>query len=548
MSEAVPPLAEGAPPPAHATAAAAQGDAAAQAAAAILQAPQTLCAPARSSLAARLPGPVRALLALAGGAALACAFAPLSLWPLAVLCPALQFWLWEDASPASAARSGFWFGAGTFGAGTWWLYISIHGIGQAPVWLSLGLVLALVGIMGLYQGLLGWLAARLLPGRGALRWLVGLPALWVLVEWWRGWFLSGFPWLSLGYSQTNTVLAGFAPIAGVYGISALLLVGAGALVALLRAPRRLAPWALLLLPWGAGWLLERVSWTHPAGPPLSVAVLQGAVPEDLKWQADNIGPIRDLYSRLQQQALGARLIVWPEAAIPEFANDDAQFLGQLYSRARMHGSDVIMGILRADESDHEYNSLMTLSDGVSFYDKHHLVPFGEYFPVPQFVRTWMRLRNLPYLDFTAGAAVQPPLHAAGTLLAPSICYEDAYGSAMLPDLRRGATLLVNVTNDSWFGRSWARYQHFQIARMRALEADRPLIRATQDGISAIVDGHGRVIAEAQQFRPVVLRSMVQPRAGLPPYVRLGNTLVVVLGLLATALAAGMRMTRSTGTG
>jgi apolipoprotein N-acyltransferase len=160
----------------------------------------------------------------------------------------------------------------------------------------------------------------------------------------------------------------------------------------------------------------------------------------------------------------------------------------------------------------------------------------------------MRLRNLPYLDFTPGAPVQPPLHAAGTLLAPSICYEDAYGDAMLPDLRHGATLLVNVTNDSWFGRSWARYQHFQIARMRALEADRPLIRATQDGISAIVDGRGRILAEAQQFRPVVLRSTVQPRGGLPPYVRLGNGLVVVLGLLATALAAGMRMTRSTGTG
>lgn len=557
MSEAVTPLAEGAPPPARDTASApadapAVGDVSTldDNAAGTPAVPQTLHASARLALPARLPGAVRALLALAGGAALACAFAPLSLWPLAVLCPAGQFWLWEDASPSSAARSGFWFGAGTFGVGTWWLYISIHGIGQAPVWLSLGLVLALVCIMGLYQALLGWLAARLLPRRGALRWLVGLPGLWLLVEWWRGWFLSGFPWLSLGYSQTDTVLAGFAPLAGIYGISALLLVGAGALVALLRAPRRLGPWALalLLLPWGAGALLERVSWTRPAGPPISVAVLQGAVPEDLKWQADNIGPIRDLYSRLQQQALGARLIVWPEAAIPEFANDDAQFLGQLYSRARMHGSDVIMGILRADEADHEYNSLMTLSDGVSFYDKHHLVPFGEYFPVPAFVRNWMRLRNLPYLDFTPGAAVQPPLHAAGTLLAPSICYEDAYGDAMLPDLRRGATLLVNVTNDSWFGRSWARYQHFQIARMRALEADRPLIRATQDGISAIVDARGRIIAEAQQFRPVVLRATVQPRVGQPPYVRLGNALVVVLGLLATALAAGMRMTRSTGTG
>lgn len=507
------------------------------------------------ALAALLPAPVRALLALAGGAGLACAFAPLSLWPLAVLCPALQMWLWEDASPRSAARSGFWFGVGTFGLGTWWLYISIHDIGEAPVWLSLGLVVALVAIMGLYQALLGWLGARFLPRRGAVRWLLGLPALWLLVEWWRGWFLSGFPWLSLGYSQTDTVMAGFAPLVGVYGISAVLLVGSGALVALLRTWRgagsrgvALGALALLLLPWGAAALLERVSWTHPAGPPISVAVLQGAIPEDVKWQEDNIGPIRDLYARLERQALGARLIVWPEAAIPEYAYEDAQFLAQLYTDARMHGSDIVMGILRADEAGNSYNSIMTFSDDVTYYDKHHLVPFGEYFPVPKFVRAWLRLRNLPYLDFTPGAAVQPPLHAVGTLLAPSICYEDAYGSAMLPDLRRGATLLVNVTNDSWFGRSWARYQHFQIARMRALEADRPLIRATQDGISAVVDRRGHVIAQARQFEPVVLRSMVQPRAGLPPYARVGNGLVVVLGLLATALAAGMRLKQSTGTG
>ena len=507
------------------------------------------------SLAARLSEPARALLALAGGAGLACAFAPLSLWPLAVLCPALQMWLWEDASPRSAARSGFWFGVGTFGLGTWWLYISIHNIGQAPIWLSLGLVVALVAIMGLYQALLGWLGARFLPRRGAMRWLLGLPGLWVLVEWWRGWFLSGFPWLSLGYSQTDTVMASFAPLAGVYGISAVLLAGSGALLALLRTwrgvgSRGAALWALalLLLPWGAAALLQRVSWTHPAGPALSVAVLQGAIPEDVKWQEDNIGKIRDLYTRLEQQALGSRLIVWPEAAIPEYAYEDPQYLAGLYADARMHRSDIVMGILRADDAGDSYNSIMTFSDNVSFYDKHHLVPFGEYFPVPKFVRAWMRLRNLPYLDFTPGAAVQPPLHAAGTLLAPSICYEDAYGSAMLPDLRRGATLLVNVTNDSWFGRSWARYQHFQIARMRALEAERPLIRATQDGISAVVDERGRVIAEARQFQPEVLRSTVQPRAGLPPYARTGNTLVVVLGLLATALAAGMRLKQSTGTG
>jgi apolipoprotein N-acyltransferase len=485
----------------------------------------------------------RAAAALGAGALTACAFAPLQWWPLAVLAPALQMWLWEGATPRQGAWSGFWFGAGTFGLGTWWLYISIHGIGEAPVWLSACLVLALVGIMALYQALLGYLAVRLLPPGGALRWLLGLPGLWLLVEWWRGWFLSGFPWLSLGYSQTDTPLAALAPVVGVYGISAVLLLGSGALVALVRGRGRTRAWAAaaLLLPWVIGAGLGRVSWTHPVGPPVSVAVLQGAVPEDLKWQAENTAPIQALYTRLENQALGARLIVWPEAALNDPANLIPQYLGDIFSRARMHGSDVIMGIIRFDEADRWYDSIMTLANGVSFYDKHHLVPFAEYFPVPHFIRTWLRLMNLPHSDFTPGPAVQPVIHAAGTRLAPSVCYEDAYGSAALPALNQGATLLVNVTNDAWFKHSWARYQHFQIARMRALEAARPLIRAGNDGVSALVGAHGQVLAQAPEFRPWVLRGNVQPRAGLPPFARYGNVPAVVLGLLAAVLAVGGRV-------
>jgi apolipoprotein N-acyltransferase len=384
-----------------------------------------------------------------------------------------------------------------------------------------------------------------LPSSGAARYLIGLPALWLLVEWWRGWFLSGFPWLSLGYSQTDTTLAAFAPLVGVYGISAVLLLLGGALVALVRGPWR-TRWralALLVLAWPAGALLGRIQWTHPAGAPVSVAVLQGAIPQDLKWQATNAGPTRARYQDLENQALGARLIVWPEAALPELANEIPQYLGDIYSHARMHGSDVIMGVVRADESDRFYNSIMTLADRVSFYNKHHLVPFAEYFPVPHFVRTWLRLMSLPYSDFTPGAAVQPVIVAGGTRLAPGICYEDAYGSDNLPALRQGAELLVNVTNDAWFGHSWARYQHFQIARMRALEAQRPLIRAANDGVSALVGAHGQVLAQAPEFVPTVLRGMLQPHAGRPPYVRFGNYLIVVLGLLGVGYSAGLRVWR-----
>jgi apolipoprotein N-acyltransferase len=481
-------------------------------------------------------------IALAAGALLACAFAPVGLWPLAVLCPAVLMWLWDGSTVQRAVRTGFCFGAGTFGLGTWWLYISVHGFGGAPIWLTLFIVLALVGTMAAYHGLMGYLATRFLPSSGALRYLVGLPALWLLVEWWRGWFLSGFPWLSLGLSQTDTWLRGYAPIIGAYGISGLLLLGSGALLALWHgtAPVRAMAAVLLLLPWPLGALLDRIDWTLASGPPVSVAVLQGAIPQDLKWQEDNLEPTRELYTRLNEQALGAQLIVWPESALPQLANEVPQYLGQLYSRARLRGSDIVMGIVRADDADNYYNSIMTLSDRVHFYDKHHLVPFAEYFPVPGFIRSWLRIMSLPYSDFTAGSAQQPAVPAAGTSLALSICYEDAYGSADLEALER-ARLLVNVTNDAWFGHSWARYQHFQISRMRAMEARRPLVRAANDGVSALLGIRGEVQAQAEEFKSLVLHGSVQPRAGLPPYARFGNVLPVGIALLGVGWAVLRRL-------
>ena len=476
-------------------------------------------------------------LALPAGALLACSFAPLGWWPLAVLCPTVLMWLWEGASRRLAAWTGLCFGAGTFGLGTWWLYVSVHGFGGAPLWLTGFVVIGLVGIMALYHALLGYLVARFLPPTGAWRHLVGLPALWLLIEWLRGWFLSGFPWLTLGLSQTDSPLRGFAPLTGVYGISALLLLGSGALLALLRAGSALRTPALcrLLLPWPVGWALTRIDWTRAAGAPVTVAVLQGAIPQDQKWQAVNVEPTRDLYTKLNDEALGAQLIVWPESALPELANEVPQYLGQLYSRARQHGSDIVMGIIRAGDADDYYNSIMTLSDHVSFYDKHHLVPFAEYFPVPAFIRSWLRFMSLPYSDFTAGAADQPAVSAGGTALGLSICYEDAYDSAGLASLSK-ARVLVNVTNDAWFGRSWARYQHFQIARMRAMETRRPLVRAANDGVSALVDANGAVLARAPEFRSSVLRGTVQPRLGLTPFARLGNGLIVLPALLLLALA------------
>ncbi|HWL63411.1 MAG TPA: apolipoprotein N-acyltransferase [Steroidobacteraceae bacterium] len=493
------------------------------------------------------------LLALLGGVALSFAFAPFGQWWLALAAPAVLMALWaRSARPGEGAWLGFCFGLGLYASGTWWLYISIRIIGQAPVVVALLVMLALVLIMAAYQALLGYLVCRWLrPGSlgGRLLWV---PAAWVLVEWWRGWFLTGFPWLSLGYSQTDTWLAGLAPVGGVPLTSFSLLAGAGALLVLAqeRGAARAVALVALVLPWTSGLALRGVEWTHPAGEARSVAILQGAIPQDMKWQVSNSRNILDTYERLHRDALGADLIVWPESALPDVANRFSSYIANVWSAAGNRGSHVLMGVMRVEVGETEgedryYNSILGLGAGdPAFYDKRQLVPFGEFFPVPGFVRRWLRLMNLPYSDFTVGARHQRLFELAGVQLATSICYEDAY-----PGLLRRETLasgaMVTVTNDAWFGHSPARYQHLQISRMRALEARRYLVRAANDGVSAVVAPDGRVVARASEYEPQVLRGEFTPREGATPYLATGNLPVLGLALLLVAVpvAGGLRNRR-----
>jgi apolipoprotein N-acyltransferase len=478
------------------------------------------------------------LVALPLGALQSLSFAPFGLWPLGPCCLTLLWWLWQDASPQAAARTGFAFSAGLFLAGTYWLYTSIHGFGQAPVAVALFLMLGLVAIMGAYGAALAWLVTRYAPAQRLALQLAVLPAGWVLLEWFRGWFLSGFPWLAVGYSAIDTPLAGFAPVVGVYGVSLAVTWTAGLLLAALgtRGRRRLLVVATLAALWGAGALLARIDWTRPAGTPVSVALVQGSIPQDLKWQEDNREHTLEVYRSLTEQAWGARLIVWPEAALPMLYHEAVPYLTSVYRAAQDHGADLVLGLLRYDfEASRYRNGLIALGRDEEWYYKRRLVPFGEFFPVPPFVRTWMRLKSLAYVDFLAGAAEQGPLDAAGQKLGATICYEDAYGVEQLGILRQ-ATLLVNVSNDAWFGDSTAPHQHLEITRMRALEAGRWLLRATNNGVSALIDPHGRVTARTRQFVPEVLRGQVVPYTGLTPYAQARNW--PVLALLALLLLQG----------
>jgi apolipoprotein N-acyltransferase len=486
-----------------------------------------------------------ALVSFLLGAGLSLSFAPFGIFPLAFVAPAVLVWLWEGATARRAAWLGFCFGSGTFLAGTYWLYTSIHVFGEAPIWIAFLLMLGLVAIMGLYHALVGYVVARFLPAAGLLRWMVGIPATWVLVEWLRGWILSGFPWLALGYSQIDSWLGAFAPVSGVYFVSLLVMLTAGALVAILRgsAMHRIVSAVVVVALWTAGALLAGREWTQRSDGDLTVSLVQGAISQDLKWQAENREATLRLYDDMTRGVLGRQLIVWPEAALPVLAHEVGDYLATLHRDARAHGSQVVMGILRYDfERQHFRNGLLVLDDPPQWYYKRRLVPFGEFFPVPAFVRSWMRLMTLPYVDFAAGDRNQPALRVAGVRLAPTICYEDAYGSEQLEVLRE-ATVLINVSNDAWFGDSTAPHQHLEIARMRALEAGRYLLRATNNGITAIIGPDGSIVDSIPQFKAAVLNGEVAPRTGLTPYAMTGNMPVIVLCLLLLLIAVAIAARR-----
>lgn len=479
--------------------------------------------------------------ALLAGALLPLAFAPVSFPLLAVLSPAVLFGLWLDLSPRRALWRGFLFGLGQFGVGVSWVYVAIHDFGYSGVPVAVFLTSLFVGFLALFPATLGYLCARFLSGPPG--WRLGLlfPAAWTLLEWIRGWILTGFPWLNLGYSQIDMPLRGLAPVIGVYGVSFAVAVTAGLLVLALQARRRVRVAALGLVAalWiGAGWL-ARIDWTHPDGAPFRVALVQGNVPQDTKWHPELEAYTLELYARLTREHWDSRLVVWPEAAITAWYDEVAgAYLPALAREARAHGTDIVLGIpVREPGARRYFNSLVSLSDGrTGFYHKRHLVPFGDYVPLEDELRGLIRFFDLPMSGFSPGPAQQPLLEAAGQKLAATVCYEDAFGEELIDDLPE-ATLIVNATNNAWYGNSFAPRQALQMSRMRALETGRYLLRATTNGVSVIIDPHGSIRARSPQFQTYVLTGEAQAYRGATPYVRVGN--LPVLALVFGVLAAGV---------
>lgn len=486
------------------------------------------------------------LLALCAGALFPFSLAP-SDRPLAgVLSVALLCVLVQGHGGREIFWRGLWYGIGLFGVGASWVYVSIHVYGEAPSWLAgifTGLFVVLLALCLAVPLMLLAAARRLAP----LPWLFVFPSVWVLAEWFRGWFLTGFPWLYLGYGHLDSWLAGWAPLGGVLALSWLAAFTAAALAQLRfankRNPQLLVGLAMVALGWLVGAGLADRDWTAPAASPVRVALVQPALPLNVKWDQYELSGILDGYRETSDRLWHNDLVIWPESAIPELHHRVAPYLADLNDRALASGSALITGIPTL-LGDRYYNSVLALGAGEGLYHKRRLVPFGEYVPLEEWLRGTIRFFDLPMSAFSRGPAEQPLLRAAGLSIGTAICYEIVYQDLVAhssPD----ADILLTVSNDTWFGSSAGPHQHFQMARMRALENGKPVLRGTNDGITAIIDSRGRVQASLPQFETGVLEGKVMPHSGATPFSRLGSWPVVALSalLLALGAAASRRIAR-----
>ena len=476
------------------------------------------------------------------GAILPLAFAPFNLFLLAYFAPLVLFYYWLAATPKQAALLGFLFGLGLFGVGVSWVYVAIHVHGYAPVPLAVLMTTAFVAFLALYIALQGYVSVSLQRRWGLNRTaslLLIYPALWLLIEWLRGWFLTGFPWLNLGYSQLNTPLAGFAPLLGVYGVSWATALTAALVLLLVLAKQhktRLITASGLAVLFVAGVGLSALPWSEKYGDPIKVSLIQGNAPQITKWDPDQIQAQLDLYANLTRQHWDSDLIFWPENAMTTFYHTLVEdYFTPLLAEAKQHGADLVVGVPVLDlQTNQYYSSFVVPGDQPEMYHKRHLVPFGEFVPLESLLRGLITFFDLPMSSFSRGSDAQQPLKAAGQLLAPTVCYEDAFGEEVI-DFLPQATLLINGSNNAWYGDSFAPHQHLQISRMRAVETGRPLLRATTNGISAIIDHKGYVAKRSPQFETYVLRGEVQPRQGATLYVLWGNWMVIGVGFVVLGI-------------
>lgn len=482
------------------------------------------------SLRASLSRPRRLPLFAAGlGAVSVMGFAPFVWFPLPILILAVLFGLLREASPRRAFVAGGAYGFGLFLAGVSWIYVSLSTYGGMPPALAVLATVLFCAFLALFPAVGLWAAVKL-TAPGWRRVAYGLPAGWLLLEWLRGWLFTGFPWLSLGYTQVpHSPLLGYAPVLGLYGVGLAVVLTAG----VLGAPGKRSL-ALIAVIWGLGYALHHTHWTEAVGQPVKVSLLQGNVAQELKFRPERLNQTLSDYADAIL-ASDAQLIVLPETALPLLKSDvPADYLSMIREHGRRNGGDVLLGLAEGQADGAYFNSIVSLGlSPESSYRKTHLVPFGEFIP-PGF--EWaLQVLSIPMSAFSPGDEGQPPMLVGGQRLAVNICYEDAFGAERLA-AARDATLLANVSNDAWFGRSLAPRQHLQIGAMRSLETGRWQIRANNTGYTAVIDAKGRVRSLLEPFTPGRLDYKAPGRTGQTPYMLWGDAPALALAVLLLLLA------------
>ncbi|MDG1064903.1 MAG: apolipoprotein N-acyltransferase [Luminiphilus sp.] len=485
------------------------------------------------------------LFPIIAGALFVPGLAPMSAWPSTLLSVAALLYLMHHQSQHSAFLIGWLYGVGLFGAGASWVYVSINVYGQAPPPLAGALTalfcLGLAILTGLQMVFYRRCSRELKTPSPLL-----FAAIWVLFEWLRSWLLTGFPWLYVGYIALDTPAAGWAPVLGVYGLS-FVIVGFSAAIGCLALHRDDAlrrGWAGTLI-WVTiilmGLPLNAISWTQNTTVPITAALYQPNISLEKKWDRRYFPTIQQQYTdNSLPHFKNVDLVLWPESALPAYRDRVDDYLNHISTIAHETETTLITGIPTRDENG-RYNSIIALGLGAGEYRKQKLVPFGEYVPFEQSLRGLIKFFDLPMSNFIPGPNV-PPILSTGTLnVASFICYEVVYPDFVWTGART-AEVLITVSNDSWFGRSMGPLQHLQMARFRALETGRPLLRGTNNGVSAIIDHKGELLVTAPQFEEIVITGEVQPKTGLTPIMWLGSTPTLTFcGLLI--FATGLRRRR-----
>ena len=485
-------------------------------------------------------------------------------------------------SARQAWLRGWLFGFTTYAVGLYWLFISMHRYGDLAAPLAVGGVLALSAFLALFPATASALARRFAPlpsestPSRVLSSTLAWAALWAGFEWLRAVLLTGFPWLNIGYAHVDSPIAGWAPVLGVHGMAFVAAFLAAAVASLWQPSRKKAMDSRQAMAAGvavalaaAGWPLSRVDWSAPTGDPLNVRLIQGNIEQSQKFDPALLE--QSLVRHLEMTALppaagvpAPQLVILPETVLPVFQDQlDPRIWDAWRGVAAQRNMTIAMGVPlhdRVDGRDRYTNSVMGFDGNTPVeqlvtgstamrYDKRHLVPWGEY--VPPGFHWFVDMLNIPLGDFDRGTPRQTPFAVGGQHIAFNICYEDLFGPDLLPVLQPGAngepgaTILVNVSNLGWFGDSWALRQHLQIGRLRTMETARPMLTATNTGITAAIDAKGHVAAQLAPLQAGVLPVSVQGMTGLTPYARFGDKLALALlgVVLIASIGSGRRSRR-----